>query len=469
MVEKMTKLIYKEIESQKAISRFGKIITINGSFDMPTPSPGIRTHLDVNALVKNIENGMFPQVITPFASCRNSIMSELKALFGLTFEDSSEKETIKPNILVVPDPEYEAISFNCNARYSYAKLGGMDVNFRELFSTRLSGKNVEHIWKEITDNFGYTGITDWSTNILDGVESDIFLAPTPIIFATPNSVSKAFEHGYNILDEALNNTKFKVYGIHLLLHWKLFSENDEEAGKARQKIYSEIDTWNNSNRERYSGLILSFKLYDNNNTLTDHNSGSIRRCMLSEFVQEISERIRRANGGVVAHNFGNWSLGILDSGADIATFRMSGSTKIDVPIVLNKKARDTIKKRKQLLNIGKEKTSKMPSIFNYDTLNDTDVETIKKLWKKEGTYPIPSCVKNAEPYWEWDNYNDRKIYCIRTRCGSLVELGEEYRNAGLDVEGIPLNESIRNRIRSSKIVQELYDLCPSLSNTFFSR
>lgn len=128
------KLVYKNIEAQEAKSRFGKIVTSKGSFDMPCPSPGIRTNYDVKALVKNIENGMHAQVITPYASCRNSIMSELKGIFGLNYEDASEKEIIKPNILVVPDPEYEALSFNCNSRYSYAKLGGMDVNYRGLSS-----------------------------------------------------------------------------------------------------------------------------------------------------------------------------------------------------------------------------------------------------------------------------------------------------------------------------------------------
>lgn len=464
----MSKVIYEEIEAQKAISRFGKIITSKGSIDMPFPSPGIRTRYDTKALIENIENGMIPRVITPYMSWRNSIMPGLKALLGLTYEDSSEEEKIKPNILVIPDPEYEALSFNCIARYKYLELGEIDVNFRPLFTTKLSGRNVDQIWKATTDNFGYTGIKDWATNKLDGVESDTFLAPTPIMFASPRSVSKAFEYGYNILDEAINDAKFTLYGIHILLHWKLFKENDGESTKARQKIYSEIDTWSNSNRDRYSGLIFSFKLYDNNNTLMDQNSGSVRRQMLSEFIQETSERVRRADGGVVAHNFGNWALGVIDSGADVSTFRMSGDTKIDVPIILNKKARETIKKRKQSISKTTEKIPKMPAIFNFDTLSDSDVEKIKKLWEKEGTYPIPSCIKKAEPYWEWNNYNDRLVYCIRTRCGSLIELGEEYRNAGLDVEGIQLSESVRSRIKNSKIAQELQDICPSLTNTLFS-
>ena len=455
----MSKLVYKLVEAQKAISRFGNIITNKGVFEMPAPSPGIRTKYDIKALVENIENGMFPHVITPYGSCKNSIMPQLKGLLGLSYEDNSEKEKIKPNILIVPDPEYEALSFNCIARYNYVKLGGMDANFRSLFSTKLTGQNVGQVWKQITKDYGYTGIKDWASCILDGVESDVFFAPTPMMFATPNSVSKAFEQGYNIIDESIDEAKYTLNGIHFLLHWKLFKENDEESAKARQKIYSELDTWNNSNRDRYSGLIFSFKLYDNNYTLLDHNSGSARRQIFSEFIQEVSERVRRADGGVVGHNVGNWTLGVLDSGADIATFRMSGDTKIDVPIVLNKKARDTIKQRKQSMPPS-EKQPKIPSLFSYDTLNELDVEGIKKLWEKEGT------IKKAEPYWEWEKYSDRRVYCIRTRCGSLVELGEEYRNSALDVSGIPISEAIRRRIISSNISQELQDLCPSLKTLY---
>lgn len=461
----MSKLIYKKVIAQQAASRFGSIETSKGTFDMPVPSPGIRTHYDVNALIENIKNGMYPRVISPYASCKNSIMSGIKGVVGLSYENEAEhKIKVKPNILIVPDPEYEALSFNCSSRYSFAKLGGMDANFRGLFETRLSGGKVEQTWNEITKNFGYTGIKDWATNSLDGVESDVFLAPTSIIFADKNSVSKAFNHGYNVLDEALNEAKFTLYGIHFLLHNKILLENNDDAIKARQEIYKELDTWSNSNRERYSGLIFSFKIYDNNRTLLDPNSGSLRRQNLSEFVTEVSERVRRADGGVVAHNFGNWVLGLLDSGADICSFRMSGETKIEVPIIPNAKARATIRQRKKSAPIL-ESIPKMPPFFNYDTLTDCAIDDLKKMWETEKSYPLPSCIPNAEPWWEFEDYNKRLIYCIRARCGSLIELGEEYRKAGIDIDGIPLCEAILSRVKSSKLMQDLQDLCPSLSNT----
>ena len=102
------------------------------------------------------------------------------------------------------------------------------------------------------------------------------------------------------------------------------------------------------------------------------------------------------------------------------------------------------------------------SFFSTDDLIDLDIKEIKKLWETTKTYPLPSCVKKAEPYWEWDSHKKQQIYCNRIRCGSLVELGQIYRNAGIDVSGIPLREAIINRIRNSSIIHEMHDLCPSI-------
>ncbi len=473
----MVKLEYKEIESQKVISRFGKLITNKGSFDMPFPSPGIRTKYDCEALIENIKNGLYPRMITPYASWRNSIMQDIKSLLGISYDQNDSEEKIIPvshKILVIPDPEYEALSFHCTARVKFKEATTIDKNFETLLETGLSDKNkkqVESVWNNVTSNYGYTGIKDWATSILEGVESDIFLAPTHIIKANvTNSVPKAFEHGYNILDEAMSDAKFTLYGIHLLLHWNIFQENNLKSSMTRKQIYSELENWIDP-RSRYSGLFLSFKVFDNNNRLSDQNCGTIRRKILSEFITEVSDRVRKADGAVITHNFGNWILGCMDSGSDIATFRMSGKTEIDKPLPIGKVSKKSSKinnkvKRSHRLASILNKTI-VPAFTNYDTLTESDIEDIKRLWDKEGSFPLPSCIDKAIDFWNL-NYHDQLVYCIRTRCGTFIELGEEYRKAGIDLDGIPLSEALRNRVKNSNISQELQDLCPSLGNILFS-
>ncbi len=468
----MIKLEYKKVESQRAISRFGKLRTSKGSFDMPYVSPGLRTKYDCEALFENIQGGLYPQIITPYASRRNSVMHDVKKLLGISYEQNNSDEeiiSIQPNILIIPDPEYEALSFRCTARDKFKEIEDIDKNFKDLFDTQLSNKNkkqVESVWNKITSDYGYTGIKDWATNILQSVESDIFYAPTHIIKSNVhNSVRKAFNHAYNILDEAVADEKFTLYGIHSILHWNIFKENNVKAASTRQQIYSELENWIDP-RSRHSGLFFSFKIFDENNNLSNPNSGSIRRKILSHFISEISQITNNANGGIIIHNFGNWVLGAMDSGADIVTFRSSGPMEIEKPIPIGNilKNAKSGSNKKATYSIEPPVT---PSIFNFDTLTDSDVDVIKRLWEENGTYPLPSCIKNAIDYWDYDMHEQR-IYCARTRIGTLVEVGKEYRDIGIDVEGIPLSEGLRGRVNQSYIIQELIDLCPSLGNNIFS-
>ena len=111
----MIKLEYKKVESQRAISRFGKLKTSKGSFDMPYVSPALRTKYDCEALFENIQGGLYPQIITPYASRRNSVMHDVKKLLGISYEQNNSDEeiiSIQPNILIIPDPEYEAHRVN---------------------------------------------------------------------------------------------------------------------------------------------------------------------------------------------------------------------------------------------------------------------------------------------------------------------------------------------------------------------
>ncbi len=144
-----------------------------------------------------------------------------------------------------------------------------------------------------------------------------------------------------------------------------------------------------------------------------------------------------------AHNFGLWCLGMLDSGADAASFRMSGeSLKIDVPI----------------RSPGKG-YRKPPGLWSPTTLVEESKDDWQRQFQRTRAFPTPPHVSPA-PYW-LDRYTDQLVYAARVRMDSLLELAKEYREAGLD-SNIPIGEALRSRIMDSEARQELVDLCPSL-------
>lgn len=455
----MAQLKYEEVPSQKAKSRFGNLVLGTGKYEMPYITPALRTQRDCKAIIKNMENGLIPQVISPYCSCKSSVMSYIKTLFGSSYDQSTIHGTVIPNILNIPDPEYEALSITCIARRNYERRGGLKKNYEDLFNTGLTsskdGKRirVEKAWRNVTQNYGHTGITEWSTSILEGVDSDVFLAPTPITRPNRNSVERSFRHGYATLTEAQAENKFRLYGIHFILHWKLFASN-EQSTEARNKLLSKLNTWSTTDRERYSGIIFSFKIYETNKQLSDRNTGSQRRQILSDFIQDVSERVRRADGMVVAHNFGPWVLGVIDSGADIATFRASGPPTIDVPFPSGSKR-----------SIGPKGH---PNFFSCDALTEWGIEKARQRWTEKKVLPVPHCLE-TKPYWKWDNRKKEALYCTQARCGTLMELGIQYRNVGVNVDSPPttINDAVKNRVNNSDITQELKDLCPSVSNRFF--
>lgn len=444
-----SKLEYELLESQKVFARFGILNTSKGSFMMPCVSPGIRTAYDAKALLDNMSGGLQPQVITPYLSYRRSILPTLADLLGRSYL----KKLIEPfRPLIIPDPESEALSFNCIARNNFKKLGDVPSTVKTLLTTGLTsnpekGKpKVHSAWKMVRKDFGLSTVKEWAMKLHRAIGADVFLAPSPIMRGNPKLVKESFESGYAILDEAIAEAEFPMNGLHLLLHAELFKDGDE-AAKARKEIYSELGKWYTF-KERYSGIFLSFKIHDPSNYLTDPSSGSVRRRILSEFVTEISERVTKAKGATIGHNFGNWSIGLMDSGGDIATFRVSGEMRIDMPIKSDKK-------RKK----GKD-SKRIPPIFDKGTLSDISLAITKDLYKDKKAFPVPLCMESKD-YWDLESYKDRAIYAYRTRCGTLVELGEEYREAGLHKK-IPLREALHNRIMQSEIRQELIDLCPSI-------
>jgi hypothetical protein len=446
MIE-LSKLEYIEVPAQKAISRFGILKTSSGAFNMPCSCPSIRTETDAKAIILNSKRGMVLQSIILHLSYRQRFLPTLHDYLGLSY-DTPVVRVKGP--LVVSDPESEALSFSCTARNNYAAQDNIPTVVKDLLKTGLSkddkakGRiNVHSKWKEIRTSYGLTSLKEWMVSNHKAVGADVFLAPGPIIRSDVDTIKEAFACGYAILDEA--RLDFHMSGLHLLIHGELFRDTDD-AEIARKAIYSEIDTWSTI-KEQYSGKVLSFKLHDPSKILLEPESGSQARRNLSEFVTELSERVRKSKGALIGQNFSNLVLGILDSGADIASFRSSGPMQIDTPIY----------------NSKKKKGSKqdVTSIMDHRRLSMVKTSDVRVAFETTGSYPVPSCV-DPVPYWELRDLKDKRIHRSRIECGALAQIGDEYRAAGIDSE-IPLKESLSSLVGDSDERQMLIDLCPTLS------
>jgi len=435
----------EEATAQRAASRFGMLRTSSRGYEMPCISPSIRTETDAVAVTRNVADGMNPQAIILHLSYRDSYRHVITDFLGRSYSDP-RVHLAEP--LILPDPESEALSFHCIARDNYLALGTPPTTVKRLLNTCLSKDNhskgrynAHTTWKEVRVNYGLTAVKDWLVSNHTAVGAHVFLAPSPIIRSDLETIDEAFTCGYTILDEARSD--FHMSGIHLLLHGELFEETDE-AAKARERICSEIDKWS-AVKEQYSGIFLSFKVRDQGKILLEPATGPLARRTLSEFIVELSERVRKAKGALIVHNFANLTLGIIDSGADIASFRVSGRMQIDTPVHGRK---------------GKRSRSAVNSVMDSGTLADVDVGDLKKRWKLNNSFPVPSCVEPF-PFWDTD-LKEQRIFRSRIQCGNLVGVGEEYRAAGID-RSILLRDALKNRVKNCDVADMLVDLCPTLS------
>ena len=442
----LEKLEYVSADAQEAVSRFGSLRTSAGTYKMPCICPAIRTRCDALAVLANVDQGIIPGVISIHASYVDKVVAVMGGYLG-----GGEEAIRLERPLVILDPESEALSSDCIARRNFQAMGDIPQSVDILMTAGLRGGGKYNrpkaisAWRQVKKDYTLSGVKDYYARLHMAARADVFLAPTPIVRNDLNELTDAFEFGYNILDEAIADGEFPMYGIHLLLHSELFNDKDASIA-ARNEIYKEVDTWSGS-KERFAGKVFSFKVFDTSDKLTEVEKGGVRRQNLSEFIMEISARVRKAGGAVVGHNFSTLSLGVLDSGADISSFRVSGGMKIDMPI-LKKKGQSSGPKP-------------VPAIYDYTRLTEVPMETIKVSYSENKAYPVPAGI-TPEPYWEWDNNDRKKIYTNRVKVASFLELGKEYREAGLNKE-IPIGEAIRNRILQCEERQALIDMCPSMS------
>lgn len=441
--------IYVILKKRKPIARFGLLNTQQGEYEMPALSPSLTAEKDSEALKRNIRRGLQTPVITPKVSCRKKIIPPIQDLLF-----PKEKAIIKiRKPFVLPDPESEAFSVACNARKRFME-DAPPQSIMPLFSsgltsdTRAGRKTSIKAWEEISNKLGV--LKDFMESKYTAVGSDAFLAPMPIIRNDRGDIKTSFDFGKTILDDAMTPPVFTFNGIHLLIHEEVMRDGND-SDEARREVLTQINGLLSGTNSPRKGAIISLKFYDSGGLFT-REKGSIYRQNISDFIQSTAKAAREHDGMVVVHNMGHWGIGALDSGADVATFNSSGWMMwIDTILRFNPK------------NAGKRPT---PPYFDVGTLVEEDSKNAIKDYKKTGGFALPASVEPQE-YWKL-SWSEQKIYSTRTRIGALVELSQEYHKAGLSDEsdgGATFQEAIMNRIRSSKISSELYDMCPSVSNS----
>jgi hypothetical protein len=426
-------------------SRFGELVTGSGKYSMPVCSPALRTKADVKAVIKNINSGMKLEVLSPYLSRRNKLSQELKPLIT---QGSQTMVTFgKP--LIIPDIESEALSFNCIARLEYMKMGGYVSSVEKLLNTGLVGnssngqQSVHTAWREVDKKSSFSGLVNWMITSQSSVGSDVLLLPTPIIRSSKITSIEAFQYVKKMLPTAKATQAFTMFGVHLLFHAEIFRP-EKDSDETRKAIVDEVNTWV-TNQDLHD-LFLTFKVHDPNHILTDQFIGNIARRNLSTLISDLQEGVKKAGGVLVAFNFGNWALGALDSGADIVSFRVSGDMSIERPMKAIK---------------GPKGPRKIPSFLIPRGLTDEDPKVIKRIAQQNnGAFPHTPYVNDKE-YWDDSfNWNEKVLYTSQERCGVLIDIGEEYRNAGLD-KTIPLTDAVKSRVQQAQNNQELWDLCPS--------
>lgn len=426
-------------------SRFGELVVGQRKYQMPACSPAVRTKADVSAVVQNIGAGMKLEVLTPYLSRRNKLSQELKPLITT----NSQFMAMYGKPLILPDIESESLNFNCIARSEFKKMGGFVPSVAQLLNTGLRGdssagvQSTHTAWREVDRKYGFSGVVDWMATSQSAVGSDVFLMPTSIIRSEISTATEAFQFAKKMIPAAKAYQGFTMFGIHLLIHSEIF-KTDKESNDTRKAIVDEIHTW--SGFQNLRSLFLSLKVYDPNHILTDQFLGNVVRRNFSYFISDLQEGVQKAGGILVVFNVGNWALGVLDSGADIASFRVSGDTSIERPM----------RGRKGIRN-----QRKIPPFLIPRGLTDEDPRVLKRIAaQNNGAFPHTPYV-NEEEYWEPSfNWNEKVLYTSQERCGVLVDVGNEYRNAGLD-RNIPLKDAVKSRVQQAQNNQELWDMCPS--------
>jgi hypothetical protein len=432
-------------EESAAAARFGELRLPSSSYRLPGGGAGLRTRTDVEAVMENARHGTVPEVLVPFAS-RGKVLGP--ALLPLVRRVASMTAPVVHPPLVIADCESEAFSVPSVAQLNYrASSPAPGDAVSRLLSTGLTSDTSAHrqevhsAWRQVQRLFGLAPVVDFVARQQSTVQSDVLSVPTPIIRSSPQSVNDALSMGAAMLPYARAFGAFSMFGMSLVIHAEVLdSTTDAEASRAELVRASR----GFAATPALNGIVLALKVYDPQRSLTDQSRGSPRRASLSELVTALQRGLAAAGGLLVCLDAHNWVLGYLDSGADVASFKVTGRPGIEYP---SSRGAPPGPRRPPDLLLARELVE----------VPESNVKT-RYAAPPGGAFPVPACLQ-PERYW-LRSWSEKNLYTARARAGVLVELGEHYRAAGLDA-GTPLAEAVRSAVRDSR-VPELADLCPSI-------
>jgi hypothetical protein len=420
-----------------AIARFGELTTTAGTHRLPAASPGVRTSVDVAALMENVASGMPLGVLSPFASYGTVLGSRIAPLV----RRSGQQVVVLPaRPIVIADPEAEAFSFHATARDNFLRTRPLPTpTVMQLLATGLGGeKKVHETWRAVIKADGTAPLVAWMAQRMQAVHSDVMTVSTPIIRSSVDTVTQAFTVARDLVREARVQSQalFTQFGVALVIYGEVFRDTTE-ANRARDAISRYVQSW--ARDPAMSNLFLLIKVYDPGAVLTEPQGSGVARRNLGKLVQDLQAALSLSGGVLVFQNAGNWMLGYMHSGADIVNFRVTGPSKIDTPAVG-----------------GKKGPVEAPKLLMPRALVEVPAADVQRTFAETGAYPKPDCV-TCQQYWQFPSPTDQRLLCARQRTGVLVELATVYRNAGLDV-GMPLEEALSSLIAEARIKQELLDL-----------
>jgi hypothetical protein len=420
-----------------ANARFGELTTTVGTHHLPVASPGVRTAVDVAAVIQNVASGMPLGALTPFASYGVALGTRIAPLV----QRSAQQVVILPaRPLVIADSEAEAFSFHATARDNFLRTRPLPTaTVEQLLKTGLGGeKQVHETWRSVIKANGTAPLVEWMAQRMQAVHSDVMTVSTPIIRAAVDTVTQTFTTARDLVREARVQAQalFTQFGVALVIHGEVFRDA-AEANRARDTISRYVQSW--ARDPAMSDLFLQVKVYDPGTILTEPQNGGIARHNLGQLVHDLQSALSLSGGVLVFQNAGNWMLGYMHSGADVVSFRVTGPSKIDTPVLG-----------------GRKGPVEVPKLLMPRALIEVSAGDVQKTFAETGAFPKPDCL-TCQQYWQFASPTDQRLFCARQRAGVLAELAAAYRNAGLDV-GMPLDEAVGSLIAEARIKQELLDL-----------
>lgn len=452
-------------DAQNRHVRFGELaVTPKDRYAMPATAPILRTLAECDALKHLAFTGhQVPAIVIPLTK-RRTVTGSIDSLLGSSAAparalDDYVRPVARP--LVLTDPESEALSFNCQARAILGDQGVPDSIRTGLFKAGLQGNSEKgtvesgQAWDTYEREYKLATLTKWTAALQEEASSPIYLGIGPIVRASRKSALRAWKIAWEMTDGTLN-MPFKGRGIHLLLHAEIFLES-RGAREARETLLQEFLALEVAAAPVRSPYI-SVKVIDGNNYLSLGSEAAVARHNLSEFLQQASNHVRALDGVLIPQNLGTWVLGGLMSGGDIATFRGDARTLHVDPLWGAPPKAKKAGKKKRVKRGAKQPRHDLPAVkpWDPDRLADGRLVDFQRLWSTTNGFPS---VHNVAPEAYWlRGAPFQAEYRARQIIGSLLDLGQQLREAGRKVE--LLDESIRSRISRMREQDALVDLCP---------